>query len=559
MWHLRSRAWRWNRTVGWILAVCVFVVATPLRPSETPAETAPGSTGPSARGSEQTWVARAAARPGGGQTYRAPSRSSSPSTPSRSYSSGSSSRSTYSPSTTRSSSGRSTTDVYVPTYSGTSDGSVTVSGSGGCNGFGLMVLMCIVVALLYLYIRSRGGSAARAEITVDAAKQQQGIQRLRSQDPGFDPQAFVERTKAVVRKVNDAWLAGNMGPARCLISDGIYTRFGTQLGLLKADGLRNCMADWKVVSADLLAAETDAMWDTVHVKIVGAARDQNLPLSLDAAGVSKKLSGVPISTYHEVWSFVRRRGKLSKQGVPALEGRCPSCGAELPLGEVVKCGYCQALVNSGEHDWVLAEITQPEEWRVGAAVDTIEGLEQLRQTAPSVSRQALEDRASVIFWKWIEARTTGKPDKLTRFCVVPPTEAERAAELQLATAKLRDVAVGSAELKEVHADPPMPVAIVEVRWSGSIDGGEPTFSVHELVLTCEEKALVSPKNRGGLSSLDCPVCAGQLAASDAAVCSYCQASLGGGKHEWSLLSVRDGVHPDELGTAADDRADDDDE
>ena len=32
---------------------------------------------------------------------------------------------------------------------------------------------------------------------------------------------------------------------------------------------------------------------------------------------------------------------------PALEGKCPSCGADLPLGEVVKCEYCKALVNSG--------------------------------------------------------------------------------------------------------------------------------------------------------------------------------------------------------------------
>ena len=33
--------------------------------------------------------------------------------------------------------------------------------------------------------------------------------------------------------------------------------------------------------------------------------------------------------------------------------KCPSCGADLPLSEVVKCEYCQAIVNSGEHDWVL--------------------------------------------------------------------------------------------------------------------------------------------------------------------------------------------------------------
>ena len=30
---------------------------------------------------------------------------------------------------------------------------------------------------------------------------------------------------------------------------------------------------------------------------------------------------------------------------------------------VLHLEFCKAVVNSGEHDWVLAEITQPEEWR----------------------------------------------------------------------------------------------------------------------------------------------------------------------------------------------------
>ena len=74
--------------------------------------------------------------------------------------------------------------------------------------------------------------------------------------------SFLSRTKTVVAKVNEAWLSGNMGPARRVISDGVYVRFSTQLELLRAQGLRNMMADWRVVSADLLAAVADQQWDT---------------------------------------------------------------------------------------------------------------------------------------------------------------------------------------------------------------------------------------------------------------------------------------------------------
>ena len=88
---------------------------------------------------------------------------------------------------------------------------------------------------------------------------------------------------------------------------------------------------------------------------------------------------------------------------------------------------------------MLAEITQPEEWRPWMTNAAIEGLDQLQAKDPSVSRQELEDRASVVFWKWIDARVTGTRLRLERFCLSPgEPPADRAA--------LSQVAVGSSEL-----------------------------------------------------------------------------------------------------------------
>ena len=416
-----------------------------------------------------------------------------------------------------------------------------------------MVLILIVAVLLYLYLRGRKGSndsEERATIDVDQGTAQAGIAALKERDPEFDPAAFVERSRTVVAKVNDAWLGGHMGPTRRLISDGVFTRFNTQLQLLKADGLRNAMSDWRVVSADILAAEADEMWDSIHVRIVGAARDLNVSIGIPDAEVQKKLRGAKLAEYHEVWSFIRRRGGKSKKGVPALEGQCPSCGAQLPTGDVVKCDYCQALVNSGEHDWVLAEITQPEEWRAGAILDELPGLEELRGRDATISRQELEDRASVIFWKWIEARSSGKPEKLARFCMKDPSEAGNAAEILLKPAKLRDVAVGSAELKslspvEDHKRRTHDRAVIEIRWSASVDGAEAAFDVHNFELARAADAPQHAKFKRGLCSLDCPECGGQLTTSDAVTCTYCGTKLSGGKQEWALYAVRKGELPPE--------------
>jgi hypothetical protein len=317
-----------------------------------------------------------------------------------------------------------------------------------------------------------------------------------------------------------------MGPARRFISDGVYVRFQTQLALLKAQGLRNVMLDWKPTMVDLVAAEADALWDTVHVKVAAEARDADVPANLPQAEAEKKARGNSIQPYEEVWSFVRRRGKKSKNGLPALEGHCPGCGADLPISEVVRCEFCKAVVNSGEHDWVLAEITQPEEWGATATGD-VPGMAELRARDPSVSRQELEDRASVIFWKWIEAQATGNRAKLDRFCLQKGEPAVEKRDLKM-------VAVGSSEVSGVMStDDGLDHAQLEINWSASVNGAEPAGIGLRMVLARSQSAT----SKRGLSSLDCPNCGGGLADSDAIKCSYCGEALTGGKTEWAVEMI----------------------
>jgi hypothetical protein len=238
-----------------------------------------------------------------------------------------------------------------------------------------------------------------------------------------------------------------------------------------------------------------------------------------------KVKRAPLNRYEEVWSFLRRRGKKSQKGQPALQGRCPGCGADLPLSEVVRCEFCKAVVNSGEHDWVLAEITQPEEWNHRSSSSEVEGLEQVRARDPAVSRQELEDRASVIFWKLIEAQANGNRARLDRFCLTP-------GEPPVEKCALHKVAVGSADVVTVTSNDGLDRAYVAVKWSAAEDGGEPIPRQATLIVTRSSEAC----SKRGLSSLDCPNCGGGLAGSDAIQCSYCGETLSGGKHEWALES-----------------------
>src|SRR5262249_40853484 len=130
-----------------------------------------------------------------------------------------------------------------------------------------------------------------------------------------------------------------------------------------------------------------------------------------------------VEPYTEIWSLVRRHGAQTRTDPAKVGQACPSCGAPLDGGEVICCRYCKALVCSGAHGWGLAEITQVVEWHPSAG--GVQGLEDLRTVDPGVAQEPLEDRASYLFWKWVQANREGTPAKL-RKCATADFLASRA-------------------------------------------------------------------------------------------------------------------------------------
>src|SRR5205814_3751548 len=106
-----------------------------------------------------------------------------------------------------------------------------------------------------------------------------------------------------------------------------------------------------------------------------------------------------------------------------LEGNCPNCSGGIAINQVEKCAFCGAMLRSGRFDWVLAEITQASVWRGEDTYHPPSGLPLIRARDPGFNRVALEDRASVIFWRLAAADRRGSVDPLrpcatAEFCAI---------------------------------------------------------------------------------------------------------------------------------------------
>jgi tellurite resistance protein len=315
--------------------------------------------------------------------------------------------------------------------------------------------------------------------------------------------------------------------------------------IMKQQSIQNVMADHRILDARIHGVESDAHFDTLHVAIRAEARDVEVASSLSfdkAVAAAKKRS---LETYVEIWSFLRKPGAQTVSEGGLLEGRCPNCGADLEEGQAVKCDHCGALVNSGRYDWVLAEITQAEEWRPGS-VGAVRGLAGLQALDPEFNRQAAEDRASYLFWRWIEALVTGSASPLAKVAS-QEFKAHMEADTQAGPGRYFKVAVGGVDLVGCETGVgARDRCHVKVLWSSArSQKGQPVHHVN--VISMGRNAGVTTAEGADFSHAHCPECLGPLNENDSPTCDYCGACLDAGEKEWILEAV---IQPEELRYAA---------
>ena len=506
-----------------------------------------------------TLAAPALARVGGGQHYSGSSSSSG----SRSSGSSSSSRSSSSWSGSRSSS--SSGGSWSSGSSGSRSGSSGAPYTSPADDLGLVfflfrhpiftfALIGVAFVIWRAYANSFGATAStqRAFEAADArepsppsAREVTGwVDALHASDPDFDLVTFLDQVKALFLRVQAAWAAGDLGPVRRDLSDATFQRFRVQLELLRAQQVQNVTADMAVLDLLPVGLERTAAFDTLHVRIRAQARDADVPISHSLERAMEEARRAPLEPFTEVWSFVRRPGTHSRKDGVLPPGKCPNCGAPFDGGAAGNCTYCGAIVNSGAYDWVLAEITQGVE--AGSAPLEVPGLEALRAADPALSVEVLEDRASLLFWGWIDAQSRGEPVRMAKLATTDFL-AEMSADIAALRARQRtrvflQAAVGSVAVRAVEDGPGTSLAHVEIRWSarmgvvpeGASAGTLPTLP-QRWIFTLARKAGVRTDQARGMATARCGNCGAPLEDSVQPTCEHCGATLNDGAHDWVLV------------------------
>lgn len=434
---------------------------------------------------------------------------------------------------------------------------LSIGGGRGRGPLGVIeitVLFLVGAAVIFAYINTtqycHGTVIKKRALGLRQPKSslQNEVEKLKQRDEMFDIDAFSERVNPAFMQVQQAWVNGDMTPVRHLVSDGIYERFSLQLQMLSQQKLRNIMSEIKIGSIKPECVVSGDCFDEVTVKVTASAKDRYVNLDLDCDVGKASIS----ESFVEYWSFLRRPGVKTLQKASLLENCCPNCGASLDIVDKAECQSCKAIVNSGDYDWVLSEITQASEWSYTPRKH-LPGLEKMLKKDPAFNIQHIEDRASVMFWRYIACGYFSSYKYLAKLATsdfMREHHGEFSADSQGRKNFYADAAVGSVETVaiEVSDDSASIDRIhLKVRWSGHRETARlpgfiaPAFErsnifSHEYILERFSNAKSSEKNT--LNSIHCPNCGAHETHSGKPFCEYCKTPLNDGSQDWVLSDIR---------------------
>lgn len=384
---------------------------------------------------------------------------------------------------------------------------------------------------------------AERRTQVSAAAVEGWVSSLKAKDPGFDLIKFLDRTKRQFLELQDAWFKRNLEPVRKYLSDATFQRLVVQLKLMDLLGVRDAIADPQVLDLQIIGLEQDESFDTVHIRVTAQLRDSEAPTTATDEQALAIARRADFEKFIEVWTFVRKPGTQTKVEGDLSQGRCPNCGAPFAGGAANTCEFCGAIVNSGNYDWVLSEITQGSQHQRRPLPP--EGLVRARQRDPELTTEALEDRASLVFWKWVEAQSLGDASRLAKYAG-PEFTAEVRSGLEQLTSSGRqkyfiDCAVGGVNTQQVTQENGKDVAAIEIKWSAKIGIGPrgkkpPTLpsQPQRYVMLLERAVGAKSSASTGMSTNRCPQCAAPLTDNGQPSCEFCGAVLNSGERDWVL-------------------------
>lgn len=179
-------------------------------------------------------------------------------------------------------------------------------------------------------------------------------EQIRLVDPNFSSDAFLSWAREVFLKIQQAWTDRDWKVIRPFESNELFALHNAQLNEYIKNHKINVIEKINISNAALKEFRQDGDKEVLIVELHAIMRDYV---------IDEKTRKVLESDPNRDWNmkylmtFNRKVGVKTKVGTSNKSTtNCPNCGAPTEITSSGQCEYCDSVITTGEHDWVLSDI-----------------------------------------------------------------------------------------------------------------------------------------------------------------------------------------------------------
>lgn len=249
-------------------------------------------------------------------------------------------------------------------YSSSSDGDLgfliglLLGGNGGTAFF------IIIVIIIIIYSKKHTGNVQRPRnmyvpnrANTDNVTKDRSLQVARqivAIDPLFSEEKFISFTKELFVKLQNAWTARDWESMRLFETPELFEQHKAQVqGYIDTNRI-NVMDRIAVNYAYLYTFKQTEEKEILEVVLKSTMKDYIID-----ATTKELLEGSKTQDRQTLYklTFERTKGMLTEEETDEVKTtNCPNCGAPTKITSAGKCEYCDSIILTGNHGWVLSNL-----------------------------------------------------------------------------------------------------------------------------------------------------------------------------------------------------------
>lgn len=245
------------------------------------------------------------------------------------------------------------------------DNDYSYSGSGSSDGDsdltpGELIAALVIVAVVVIFTikGSRKGSstssAPAAPTQTPRNHEAEIVPAIQAIDPNFSRDAFINWGNEVFITLQQAWTERDWAKIRPFEKEELFRQHEMQLQEYINTGRINMIGRINIRQAYLHRYQRDAQYEYLTVYMETRMTDYIIDEK-----TKNVVKGDPNRDYflNYMLTYMRKTGVTTD---PAKSNHstvsCPHCGAPVSVTSAGRCEYCDFIITTGEHDWVLSSL-----------------------------------------------------------------------------------------------------------------------------------------------------------------------------------------------------------